>query len=609
MPQYSNTAPAKGFTVTSVLNTDTATVTFTVTAPTGQTATTTTPSPYDGASGDIVKTIGEQFTSQGVSLKGNLIALGRSISETGFNTLREAEDAARIAKATNTTVPAAPNPPPPASNATDPAVPAPTAQTSSLPVSTTAPTPVAGDELAVQERAAANQVETTAPAPVAGDELAAQERAAANQVQTTAPSPVTNQDPVAALGGGNLSPEQIDQKIEDVDQKLFSAKTKADNLQVEIDRLIERNNPDQAATLQAFQASLANARNSIIPSLEAELSALKDQKTAAEAAAANATKAPAPVDDPGTPTPSPTPPAQTDNATLVGQSQAAGATRALTNTAKIQNTQNDRVNLPSSADWRVRLSLANSATYLYRDTANAGILAPLAKTNGVVFPYTPSIETSYQAKYDTVDLTHSNYRGYFYRNSSVDTLSIRGTFTAQDTREAEYLLAVIAFFRSVTKMFYGQGPFVGTPPPLVFLSGLGQYQFNNNPCVVSNFQYSLPPDVDYIRANGFNNYGINLDNRRQQSSGPPATGVLGAINQVSRLANNFLSPGALPQNNTRVNPVSQNNSKTNYTNSTYVPTKMEINITLLPIQTRSQVSSQFDLQKFAAGQLLQGGFW
>lgn len=291
--------------------------------------------------------------------------------------------------------------------------------------------------------------------------------------------------------------------------------------------------------------------------------------------------------------------------------QAAGATRALTQNAQRQNTLNARVALPQAADWRVRLSLADSANYLYRAPKESlGILAPLARTNGVVFPYTPNIETSYQAKYDAVDLTHSNYRGYFYKNSSVDQINIRGTFTAQDTREAEYLLAVITFFKSVTKMFYGAtDPLAGTPPPLVFLSGLGQYQFNNNPCVVSSFNYLLPNDVDYIRANGFNNYGINLDNRRQQSSGPPATGILGAIATVNRLANNFLSPGAIKSNSGAANPVSANNSKTNYTNSTYVPTKMEISVTLLPIQTRSQISQQFNLQKFANGSLLQQGFW
>lgn len=283
--------------------------------------------------------------------------------------------------------------------------------------------------------------------------------------------------------------------------------------------------------------------------------------------------------------------------------------------AQQQSTDSARVNTPASADWRVRLSLAPGSTYLYNaQGAEQSILAPLRRTGGVVFPYTPQIDMNYQARYDSVDLMHSNYRGQFYRNSSVDQVNIRGIFTAQDTREAAYLLAVITFFKSVTKMFYGsQDPNRGMPPPLVFLTGLGQYQFNSNPCVVSSFQYNLPSDVDYIRANGFNNYGINMDNRRQQSSGPPGTGILGAIAQVNRLLNSNLVQGVLGNRggNQATNPVSSNNSKTNYTNSTYVPTKMEINLTLLPIQTRKQMSTQFDLNKFAQGKLLQtpGGFW
>jgi hypothetical protein len=44
-------------------------------------------------------------------------------------------------------------------------------------------------------------------------------------------------------------------------------------------------------------------------------------------------------------------------------------------------------------------------------------------------------------------------------------------------------------------------------------------------------------------------------------------------------------------------------------NPTYVPTKMEIQLTLLPMQSRQQVSQQFSLKGFANGNLLKGGFW
>jgi hypothetical protein len=296
-----------------------------------------------------------------------------------------------------------------------------------------------------------------------------------------------------------------------------------------------------------------------------------------------------------------------------GVNAGAAVTKGLINNAQNQSTLQTRQNTPAAADWRVRLRLAPNANYLYKVPAGnggPGILAPLAATDGVVFPYTPAIETSYQAKYANYDLTHSNYRGYFYQNSSVENISIKGTFTAQDTREAAYLLAVIHFFKSVTKMFYGQDAEAGTPPPLVYLSGFGKYQFNESPCVVTTFGYSLPTDVDYIRANGFNNIGLNMENRRNQSSGPAIGGSLGTVVAIlDRLSNAGLNNGSLSN---RPSPSQVNQNVTNQTsiNSTYVPTKMEISITLLPMQTRNQVSKQFSLKSFANGSLLAGGgFW
>lgn len=289
-------------------------------------------------------------------------------------------------------------------------------------------------------------------------------------------------------------------------------------------------------------------------------------------------------------------------------SAVASRTQAQKENARQQQTLQARQNTPSSADWRVKISLAQGSDYLYNTPANAGgpgILGPLNATQGVIFPYTPSIETSYQAKYDMNDLVHSNYRGYFYKNSMVNDIQIRGTFTAQDTKEAQYLLAVIHFFRSVTKMFYGKDGQAGTPPPLVYLSAYGQYQFSNHPCVVSSFTYSLPTDVDYIRADGFNNIGVNMENRNSRSSGP---GPSGALATIGRLLNSGLFNGSLP-NTPSPSAVVQNIFNTNATNSTYVPTKMDISVSLSPIQTRDQISKQFSLKGFANGDLLKKGFW
>jgi hypothetical protein len=239
---------------------------------------------------------------------------------------------------------------------------------------------------------------------------------------------------------------------------------------------------------------------------------------------------------------------------------------------------------------------------LYKDDKNE-LLQPLAASDGVVFPYMPSIQTSYNANYDLTDLTHSNYRGYFYKNSNIGDINITGVFTAQDTQEANYLLAVIHFFRSATKMFYGQDPQRGAPPPLVYLSGLGEYQFNNHPCVIRSFTYSLPTDVDYIRTKP-NNYNINMNDRLVKQQVASANSIASVIN---RLKNALLPKGALPSTGPQSLTVDQ--SVTNIDNSTYVPTRIEIQISLSPIQTRSQQSQQFSVEKFANGQLLKGGFW
>jgi hypothetical protein len=375
--------------------------------------------------------------------------------------------------------------------------------------------------------------------------------------------------------------------------------------------------PEARAIQDAIDADLAAQEGSAFPPVESPappsgdeaLQAIEDAEAAQLAdqeGSAFATDGPAPVtDDPAYGGASADEQAAINQA--IADSAAGSSTAARTNNAQRQSTLQSRKNQPSAADWRVRLQLAPGANYLYaaNDKSSRGILAPLYDTDGVIFPYTPSIETNYKAKYDAYDLVHSNYRGYFYKNSSVDEVGIKATFTAQDTREAQYLLAVIHFFRSVTKMFYGQDSQAGTPPPLVYLSGLGQYQFNNHPCLVSSFTYSLPTDVDYIRADGFNNIGVNLENRRSLGSGPAPGGAVGTI---QRLLTNGLTKGAQPKPPVP-GPVTQNVTNQNSINSTYVPTKMDINITLYPVQTRNQVSQQFSLAGFAQGRLLQGGFW
>jgi len=264
--------------------------------------------------------------------------------------------------------------------------------------------------------------------------------------------------------------------------------------------------------------------------------------------------------------------------------------------AQNQETNSSLAQMPVNTDWRVTLRLAPGATYLY-NAPDAGILQPLKTTNGVIFPFTPTISTAYKANYNPYDLTHSNYRGYFYQNSYTDQVTINAPFTAQSTADAAYVLAVIHFFRSVTKMFYGQDAQRGSPPPLVFFSGLGDYQFSNHPCLVTQFNYTLPADVDYISSGSPNNLGLNLQPLQNLYST-----TLNAVSPtVTRLAAAFLPRGA---ENEVAAPL-----RSLLNNPTYVPTKIDMQLTLLPVQSRSQVSKQFSLKNFANGNLLKGGFW
>jgi hypothetical protein len=249
----------------------------------------------------------------------------------------------------------------------------------------------------------------------------------------------------------------------------------------------------------------------------------------------------------------------------------------------------------ASRDWRVRLSLAPGSKYLY-NASPAGILAYLAHTDGVVFPYVPQIQVTYAANYETADIVHSNYKLIQYKNSAVDQITITGDFTAQDTYEANYLLAVIHFFRTVTKMFYGkdQIPKPGTPPPLCYLSGLGDFQFNNHPLVISSFNYSLPNDVDYIRASsptllsGVNSTAYN-----------PKGGAQSASDVRMKAGEKPLNGGATVSPPNFVGPATN-------TPPTYVPTKMSISITAFPMVTRSNISKRFSVKDYATGALLQG---
>jgi len=263
-------------------------------------------------------------------------------------------------------------------------------------------------------------------------------------------------------------------------------------------------------------------------------------------------------------------------------------------------------NTPGQGDWRVRLALAPGATYLYKSATAPGILQPLQQTDGVIFPYTPSINVAYAANYESASLVHTNYKMFQYTNSSVDSVTISCDFTCQDAAEANYLLACIHFFRSMTKMFYGQdqSPRAGTPPPLCFMYGMGGYQFANHPLAISGFTYALPPDVDYIKTIAQTIPGGPAPVSSGSSSSSPSN------NRMATIIDKNVAVGGTP-----APPNFPTSPSANPSVVTWVPTKIQLSVSCYPITSRAQMSNLFSLAEYASGNLFNGtnntngGFW
>ena len=148
-------------------------------------------------------------------------------------------------------------------------------------------------------------------------------------------------------------------------------------------------------------------------------------------------------------------------------------------------------------DWRVSVSVPQRI----RDYMMGGsLLDPLNRTGKrCVFPYTPTVLVSHSANYNAMQPLHTNYPYYAYENSRVDQITITADFFVQNEAEAKYWIAMVHFFKTVTKMNYGgTDQDRGLPPPVCRLNGYGEYTFNNVPVIVTNFQFDLKKDVDYI---------------------------------------------------------------------------------------------------------------
>lgn len=176
----------------------------------------------------------------------------------------------------------------------------------------------------------------------------------------------------------------------------------------------------------------------------------------------------------------------------------------------------------SQPDWRVKITIPKETGILPTDSGSGEfhLLTPIANTGGVVFPYLPQIEMMYRANYSQQKLTHSNYTTHTYDSSEITDIRITADFSAQNQYEGRYMYAVMHFFRTITKMYYGKDetkPPSGNPPPIVFLDGYGYYHFPSIPCVVTQFSYGMPTDVDFLEVRLGNGQSVHVPTHNQMT--------------------------------------------------------------------------------------------
>lgn len=139
------------------------------------------------------------------------------------------------------------------------------------------------------------------------------------------------------------------------------------------------------------------------------------------------------------------------------------------------------------------LGSGSSATALHRVI----ISTPTVIGVPIVFPYTPDIKQDFKAIYKQTQVVHSNYPVYSFASSAGGEISITGKFTAQTSAEADMVYKTIKALQVLIKMQTSADTTPGAPPPVCTLNGFnGMYK--DVPVVISNFNLSLPSDVDYI---------------------------------------------------------------------------------------------------------------
>lgn len=154
----------------------------------------------------------------------------------------------------------------------------------------------------------------------------------------------------------------------------------------------------------------------------------------------------------------------------------------------------------SSAGSSVSSGISSLLSAAQAAQSASPLWAALQQTNGMLFPYTPTINFSQAVNYAELQLVHSNTDYAAYVRTPSVTISISGKFTVQNQAEGIYSLACIHFLRTVSKSYFGakDAANAGLPPPVLVLNGYGNYIFNNLAVILKSHSWTFDDSADGI---------------------------------------------------------------------------------------------------------------
>lgn len=162
----------------------------------------------------------------------------------------------------------------------------------------------------------------------------------------------------------------------------------------------------------------------------------------------------------------------------------------------------------SQTDTRIRLRCLRGEAIqnqVYGPKESTNIMSILHDTDGMLFPYTPTVNVGQTTNYQNMSLIHTNGDIQSYSNTPSVTISLTGMFTVQNQREGRYLLACLHLLRTVSKMYFGEkdksNGKAGMPPPIMVFTGYGNYMFNDLPVIVRGHSYTLDDSADTVVIN------------------------------------------------------------------------------------------------------------